>query len=179
MLLIPEKRVVFYTPPKCSSTTVIKALTEQANAQLVHGPQGPWKVAGVDFQDSVGKHSVCVPWNVKNWKKYIFYRNPFDRFVSLWKHYVKHTTNDVGFEAFIDMVEGMVGYPQHWFYTWRMSDIINEAPKDAGIIQHNDLGMINKILESDYTFPIMNATVHNDWFTYYTPEFYRRVYDLA
>lgn len=179
MLLIPEKRVMFYTPPKCSSTTVISVLTQQAGAQLVHGPQGPWKKEGLMYTDSVGKHSVAVIWNFKNWKKYIFYRHPFDRFVSLWKHYCKHTTNDLSFEAFVDMVESQVGDPGMWFYTWRMRDIIEEAPKDVGIIQHNDLGMVNKILETEYVFPVLNSTVHDNWYTYYTPELYRRVYDLA
>ncbi len=180
MLLLPEKRIIFYTPPKCSSTTIINVLTREAGARLEHGPQGPWKIIGhFNYRDCTGKHTVIEPWISRNWKKYIFYRHPFDRFISLWKHYVKHTNNDVSFEAFVDMVEENVTDIGLWFYTWKMGDIINDAPKDCGIIQHNDLGMVNKILNTNYTFPVLNSTVHDNWYTYYTPELYRRVHNLA
>jgi len=179
-LLLHDKKVIFFTPGKCSSTTVSKILTEQAGAQLFIGPQGDWrKIANLDYLDSCGKHTMECPYVAKHWKKYVFYRNPFDRFISLWKHYCKHTTNDVRFETFVEMMEKEKTNPNLWFYNWKMDEIIRSCSKDTGIIQHNDLGMVNMILASDYEFPIMNATIHDNWWTYYTPELYRRVHELA
>jgi hypothetical protein len=185
MIIIHPKQILIFTPNKCASTTVISALKENLKDDfgLVLGPQGPWKEYGIDnVKDSVGKHSVVTPFEARTYKKYLLYRNPFDRFVSLWKHYCKYTSHEVDFSTFVGMVEKWKIDKNHamWFYTWRMDEIVKEAGYHVGLIHTTRINEdLNKALGTEIEFPTLHATVHEPWHTYYTPELYRRVLELA
>jgi hypothetical protein len=184
MIAIDSKQVLIFTPHKCASTTVREMLEKHLgkDAKMMMGPQGPWRQHGIDtFKDSVGKHSVVTPYNARNYKKYCLYRQPFDRFVSLWKHYVRYSNHDVEFPSFVTMAEQWKASNNlaMWFYLARMEDIVREAGHDVGLIHHNRLEVLNTILGTNIEFPVLHSTDHEPWHNYYTPELYRRVLNLA
>jgi len=179
MLLLNDKKILIFTPNKCASTSVTETLLKMG-AVMVLGPQGPYKSFDCDsFDDGVGKHSMCVPYWCKNWRKFLIVRNPYDRFISLWRHYCKYSDHEVGLEQFISIVEGFKkNPPKGWFYTQRMDDFIRQAPSDTELIDTTQLGALANILSID-EFPKLHTTEHGDYRTYYTPALYRKVYDLA
>lgn len=184
MIIYHPKEVVIFTPGKCASTsvrlTLLKEVTE--GIEFVIGPQGYfWREHGIDsYKDSVGKHSVSTPFNARNYTKYILYRQPFDRFVSFWQHYCKYSKHEVDFPTFVSLVEKWRAEPvkDMWFYTWRMDEIVKECGQ-CGLIWYNQLNTLSDILGIKIDFPKLHDSVHEPWETYYTPELYRRVLEIA
>jgi hypothetical protein len=178
-LILSDKKILLLTPNKCSSTTINETLIKELGAQLVLGPQGPWR-KHQGFEDEIGKHSVVIPYIAKYWKKFIFWRNPFDRTVSLWRHYCKYSQHEIAFPHFIELVEGWRKEPpKMWFYCWRMSEIIEEAGPGIGVIEHNDFDTLNRVLNTTIKFPHLHKTEHGPWQSHYDPELMRRAYNIA
>ncbi len=184
MIIYQEKQTIVLTPGKCASTTVRKTLEKELGQEVSFciGPQGQyWRQYGIDsYKDSVGKHSVCIPYMAQTYKRYILYRPPFDRMVSFWKHYCKYSSHEVDFSTFVGLVEQWKknNDKNMWFYTWRMDDIVREAGY-CGIIHYNNLNQLNELLGTNINFPVLHSTTHEAWQSYYTPELYRRVLDIA
>lgn len=178
MLSLKDKKIIIFTPNKCASTTVNETLTKELDAQIVLGPQGPWKELGFTYDDCIGNHSTFVPFWGRNWTKVMLVRNQYSRFISLWGHYCKYSDNKVGFVRFIEIIESM-DIQKNWFYRRRMSDFINEAPKDTHLVDVEDLNSLNFLLETNITFPKLHTSEHDDYKSYYTPQLYRRVHDLS
>lgn len=179
-LMLWDKKILILTPSKCSSTTIRTTLCTELKAQAILGPQGPWREFH-DFPDNVGKHSAHVPFDARNWQKYMMWRDPFDRFVSLWKHYCKYTSDNLSLERFTDLVIKWrnSGEPLNWFYWWKMSYFVREAGPKVGLIRHNDFDTLNRVLGTEIVFPKLHSTDHDDYWSYYTPELMRRVSNVA
>ena len=73
MLVHKAMRLVIITPPKCG--------TKSAEHEF---PKWGWEVVA----NSEGcPHEVEVPDYALGWRRYMFVRNPYERAISLWKHY--------------------------------------------------------------------------------------------
>ncbi len=108
----------------------------------------------------------------------MMHRDPLDRFVSLWKHYSRFTKKDLSLTEFVTYVEVHQSNPNMWFYTWKMKDMIEEFNPN-GLIGHSNLEQLNSLLGSNISFPRLNATEHEHYMKYYTPELMRKVLDLS
>jgi hypothetical protein len=179
MLLLNAQKILIFTPNKCASTSLNETLTGKMNAQMILGPQGPWRQHGFDYDDCIGKHSMFVPFWCQNWEKWLIVRDPYDRFISLWKHYCRYHEHDVDLEHFIGIVtQYKMNPPKGWFYTQRMRDFIDQSPQGTRIVDVKDLNILAQRLGLE-SFPKLHTTEHEDYKSYYTPELYRRVYDLV
>jgi hypothetical protein len=77
VIVLPEKKALIITPPKCGSTSIHQHFAKEG--VFVIGPQGD--------DGDIDKHTNKIPFDFRDFKKYIIVRNPIDRFVSLWNHY--------------------------------------------------------------------------------------------
>jgi len=95
MILLPDKKILLITPPRCGSTSLHYALCEQGNGVYVMGPQ-------LDAARHIEKHTFALPHQAIHYKKYIVVRNPYDRITSFYAHYSKYTDKPLTFAEYIE-----------------------------------------------------------------------------
>jgi len=80
MLIIPHRRILIITPPKCGSRSINAALCQRWGAQVWCGPS-----MGGRGEDH---HNARIPFGKEPYEKYVVVRHPLDRLASLWRHLV-------------------------------------------------------------------------------------------
>lgn len=180
MLLLNELKIVIFTPNKCGSTTLNETLCGKGIGQMVLGPQGPYVKHGFTYNDCIGKHSMFVPFWCQDWRKILITRNPYDRFVSMWRHFCRYHKQEIEFPEFVDRMipKFRTEAPANWFYTRRMRDFIEESPPETELFDVSEFDKLAKVVGVD-SFPKLHATEHMDYKEYYTPSLYRKAYDYV
>ena len=79
MIALPDKKLLILTPPKCGSTSLHALLCQQENSVFIIGPQ---------LDGRIDKHTSRIPFDFRNYKRYIVVRDPYTRFLSLYKHHL-------------------------------------------------------------------------------------------
>ena len=123
MIVIPDRKAVIITPPKCGSTTLHHLLM----------PFG-YRVDGPQFGkvDDIGKHTTSLTYGTFKYKVYCLIRDPRDRFVSIYNHYVR----DQGFISPEQFIEGYTGF--YGFYSYSIRQLV-EDHKIVGVIRLENL----------------------------------------
>jgi hypothetical protein len=182
MIALEEQKIILMTPNKCASSTLHEVFCHSPwNGLYVIGPQGPWKSCGFNAINVIGKHTTELCWEHKEWKKYIVIRDPFDRFISLWKHYCKYHDVDVTLEQFVDLVVSWQGpeYYKMWFYTWTIRDYLFNAPENVITIKQEILQNELEKIGLKTELPKLHSSEREPWQTYYTPHLYNIVSQLV
>lgn len=111
MIVIPDRKAVIITPPKCGSTT----------AHEMFFPYG-YRVDGPQFEnfDDIGKHTTSLTYGTNKYKVFCLIRNPADRFRSLYNHYVREQAFVLP-ELYVDWYQNF--YP---FYSWTIKKIVSK-----------------------------------------------------
>lgn len=113
MIVIPNRKAVIITPPKCGSTS----------AHELFYPYG-YRVDGPQFErpNDIGKHTDQLTYGNRNYRIFVLIRNPADRFRSLYNHYIRE-------QPFVlpeNYVKWYVNfYP---FYSWTIKQIVSQHP---------------------------------------------------
>lgn len=100
MIYNMERNLLIYTPPKCASTMLHNTLCKQNDWIYVMGPQ---------FDDChIEKHTHCVPFPMKQQPddatRILMWRDPYERALSLYGHYLHWWRVDVPFRYFLEKV---------------------------------------------------------------------------
>ncbi|HEX5102759.1 MAG TPA: hypothetical protein VFV87_03055 [Pirellulaceae bacterium] len=141
MIVLPQHRTLILTPGKCGSTSLHEAFP----LQLI-GPQGPWRRLGhFNFRDSIGKHTMLVPYDLRDYAVLIVVRHADSYVRSLWQHWQRHCER-LDFETFLakrcewrERCE-----PGPWFYWWDVADYLAEAPRRRDLVP---LAELNETIE--------------------------------
>lgn len=158
-----DQDFIYYDVPKAGSTTIRTTWFEDAWPAR----KGPCK------------YSVLEPYNdKKQYFTFTFVRNPFDRMVSTWKHFIskpyhiqqlKSSGADIAkcqsFEGFLEMCDGHQNHhwqPQHVF----IPDDVNFIGKIESF--EEDFNFVCKQIGSDKRLTHTNATDRKPYTEYYT-----------
>jgi hypothetical protein len=119
MIVIPDRKAVIITPPKCGSTTLHELLY----------PYG-YRVDGPQFgkSDDIGKHTTVLTYGTYKYRVYCLIRDPRDRFASLYNHYIREQEYWTP-EQFIEGYRNIYG-----FYSQTVREIVGEH-KLTGVIR--------------------------------------------
>jgi len=103
MIAIPDKEIIFVTPPKCASSTLHKHFCINNNKYII-GPQFDRRNGKI----AIDKHTYAIPFEFLKFKKYIFVRNPYNRAISLYNHYLLHEDitycKSINFDTFLEEI---------------------------------------------------------------------------
>ncbi len=132
MVILPDRHVVIITPPKCGSTSIHTYYQERGGIWCI-GPQG-------DKQE-IDKHTVHVPFQFKDYRKYVVIRNPKDRFLSLYYHYCRWDLN-VDYHRYVTAYEMNL---LQWFYQWTIADLVKPLLSDYELIDIEDFEEVFRV----------------------------------
>jgi hypothetical protein len=79
MIALLDKKLLILTPPKCGSTSLHTYLCQHVDSVFIIGPQ---------LDGRIDKHTGRIPFDFRNYKRYLVVRNPYTRFISLYKHHL-------------------------------------------------------------------------------------------
>lgn len=123
MILFERQEIVLLTPPKTAS----KALMHL----LCHDPfEGLACIGPTPNPGHYDHHTVILPTASQTWKTYYIVRNPIDRLVSLWGHFVRWQTSQGLASPSLNEFCVQIARRKHPFYLiqWTLSEIIGKVP---------------------------------------------------
>lgn len=112
MIVDTFKELVILTPPKTGSMNLNRTLGQYPKVLYVNG---------FNPINHIDHHTICVANSHIFFKKVILVRHPYDRFLSLWKHYFLYDDEkDKGFDRWFDRVveDDLTLY---WMYRYTIS----------------------------------------------------------
>ena len=119
MILIPKLNLVILTPGKTASSSLRLEMSKRKyGAILLHGPQGE----GADYNRHTPHIPESLPEGMKDPKVAVIVRNPYDRAVSLWKHYRRYTDREISFAEFVDSI--LTAADSWWFFRFTISQTL-------------------------------------------------------
>lgn len=131
---------------------------------LLHGPQGN----GTDFDKHTAKVPLALPVPMRDPTVAVICRNPFDRAVSLWKHFVRYGKRDVTFEWYVERI--LTSTDRWWFFRFTIMQTLEGTHFDKVIRFEsllNDLQSLGVELPTLQKRHMSNAS--QAWDTFYTP----------
>lgn len=166
MILLPRLNLVIITPGKTASTALRAELKQQQHgAILLHGPQG----GGADYHKHTPHVPLALPEGMRSPQVAVTVRNPFDRAVSLWKHYCRYGDRKVSFRQFVEQV--LTNHGSWWFFRFTIADTLEGSHFDHIIRVESLLSDLQGLGINIKHLPVRHS--HD------TAEPYRRYYDQA
>lgn len=133
MILLPSHNLILITPGKTASTSLRAELASVVpDIILLHGPQGN----NTDYNKHTAKVPEALPESMRNPAVAVITRNPFDRAVSLWKHFVRHGKREITFPDYVDQV--LTNDQRWWFFRFTIMQTL-EGTRFDRIIRFESL----------------------------------------
>lgn len=154
MLVLDALQLVYVAAPKTASTSLHVWLS---------------KIGGIEW--AVGDplhHSMDIPQHAVNYLTFTTWRDPVDRAVSLWQHFV----NDAGPSTFPEFLEWVRSGCANPFYSWSQRRWTESVRLDV-VIEVSRVHTVRDLLPSTLEvpqIPCLNTTTHDDPLSYYNDE---------
>lgn len=92
---IKEQKLLYIQIPKCANTSILRSLSQIANWKNMPSEHSQFHRASKRYKEVLNNHALA---KYKDYYKFTFVRNPFDRAVSCWNDKVKN--KQPGFSGF-------------------------------------------------------------------------------